>query len=501
MTAQLDRPVAPARADGFGRVLLAEWTKLRTVRGWLITLVASTGVIMLISWLVASGSFSGYDGPPIPIGPDKRPVQDQLHLVHRTLAGDGSITALVSAPVRDSDGKAGPGWAKAGIIIKRAATPGAAYTALMLTPGNGTRLQTDFFTDRAGGLDAGAPRWLRLSRTGATVTAEESTDGTGWRRVGTAPAPSTGPVEIGLFVSSATDPDVNRSLGGTAVKVGFSLVRARFESVAVQPDSTDPWRTDDFGISPRRGDDTPAGTTDQQGSTFTLTGNGSVGPYVGDADLARMALTGSLIGLIPLVTLGVLFITSEYRRDLIRTTFTAVPGRARVLAAKALVLGTAAFVAALAGCLAIFPLAVGRLRENGFEPPLQTIPSLGEPAVLRAVVGTALLLALIAVLALGVGTLLRRTASAITAVLLVLLLPTLLLSGLPLRVAEAVTTFTPVAGFAVQQTDVRYDFAPQPCLPEGGCYPLEPLPGLAVTAAWALGVLLLAAWSLRRRDA
>jgi hypothetical protein len=86
-------------------------------------------------------------------------------------------------------------------------------------------------------------------------------------------------------------------------------------------------------------------------------------------------------------------------------------------------------------------------------------------------------------------------------VLLVLLLPTVLLGGLPLAVADAVTRFTPVAGFAVQDTALRYDIAPQPCLPEGGCYPLEPLPGLAVTAAWALGVLLLAAWTLRRRDA
>lgn len=499
MTAQLTRPVPPAPAGGFGRVLLAEWTKLRTVRGWLITLAASTGVIMLISWLVASGSFSSYGGPPIPTGPDGRAVQDQLHLTHRTLTGDGSITALVAAPA--GDGATAPDWAKAGLIVKAAATPGAAYTALMLTPGHGTRLQSNFFTDHAGGLDATAPRWLRLTRAGGTVTAEEYADGTGWRTVGTGPAPATGPVEIGLFVTSANDAKVERSLGSTAVRAGFGLVRARFESVAVQPDAGGAWRTDDFGMRPGPRADEPVGSTEQQGSAFTLTGNGSVGPYVGDADLTRMALTGGLIGLIPLVAVGVLFVTSEYRRDLIRTTFSAVPGRARVLAAKALVLGGAAFIAALAGCLAIFPLAVGRLRANGFEPPMQTVPSMGDPAVLRAVVGTAVLLALIAVLALGVGALLRRTASAITAVLLVLLLPTLLLGGLPLPVAEALTTFTPVAGFAVQSTDVRYDFAPQPCLPEGGCYPLEPLPGLAVTAAWALGVLLLAAWALRRRDA
>jgi hypothetical protein len=93
--------------------------------------------------------------------------------------------------------------------------------------------------------------------------------------------------------------------------------------------------------------------------------------------------------------------------------------------------------------------------------------------LLRAVVGTAVLLTLIAVFALGVGALLRHTAAAVTVVFIVL--PLNLTTWLPLGTAQWLQRLTPVAGFTVQETLLRYDFMDQLCLPENGCYPQGPL--------------------------
>ncbi len=58
-------------------------------------------------------------------------------------------------------------------------------------------------------------------------------------------------------------------------------------------------------------------------------------------------LIGVFAGLIVVIMVAVLFITVEYRRGLIRTTLTASPRRGRVLAAKAVVIGSVTFVAGL----------------------------------------------------------------------------------------------------------------------------------------------------------
>ena len=57
---------------------------------------------------------------------------------------------------------------------------------------------------------------------------------------------------------------------------------------------------------------------------------------------------GTFAGLIVVIVVGAMFITAEYRRGLIRTTFAASPARGRVLAAKAVVTGLVTFVAIVA---------------------------------------------------------------------------------------------------------------------------------------------------------
>ncbi len=72
-------------------------------------------------------------------------------------------------------------------------------------------------------------------------------------------------------------------------------------------------------------------------------------------DLAQ-TLVGAFAGLIAVVVVAAMFITAEYRRGLIRTTFAASPRRGRVLAAKAMVLGAVTFVAGVVA--AVIAIAV-----------------------------------------------------------------------------------------------------------------------------------------------
>ncbi|MFP3987258.1 hypothetical protein U9R90_07085 [Streptomyces sp. E11-3] len=103
--------LAPNARDGFGQLLLAEWTKLRTVGRWRLTLLAAVVLAVLISVKAASGGSGpaneGGDGEgpaptgpggggPAPTGPDGRVIRDDFHFVHQTLTGDGGITARVS---------------------------------------------------------------------------------------------------------------------------------------------------------------------------------------------------------------------------------------------------------------------------------------------------------------------------------------------------------------------------------------------------------------------
>lgn len=120
---------------------------------------------------------------------------------------------------------------------------------------------------------------------------------------------------------------------------------------------------------------------------------------------------------------------------------------------------------------------------------------------MRAVVGSAVLLSLVAVLALAVGVVLRSSAGTIATVVVLVILPQILSFALPLPVAQWLLRATPAAAFAIQQGVTYYPQVQHNCLPEGGCYPLSPYNGLAVLAAYTAAALLLAAWTVRRRDA
>jgi hypothetical protein len=489
--------------DSFGRLVLAEWTKLRSVPRWAMAMLAAVVLTVLVSVLTASGSGYGAGGPGPPIGPDGSGVRDEFYFVHQPLTGDGSVTARVLSQTGVEGGS--HEWAKAGVIIKESTKPGSQYAAMMITPGHGVRLQSNFTTDRAGSQATTAPRWLRLTRSGTSVTGYESADGANWTQVGTVQLPALPRrVEVGLFVASPFAIKIERQFGSGSVGASPTSSTARFSDVVVtaaQPGRPAPWSDQAIGGSDRV-PESLLGSATQAGGVFTVTGSGDIAPNPQDVDGVRQSLTGVSVGVLVIVAVAVLFITSEYRRGMIRTTFAASPRRGRVLAAKAIVVGATAFVVGLVASFASVLLALPILRANGLAPPVFQVPSLSDGPVLRAIAGTAAVLALFAVLGLAAGAILRRSPGAIIVVVVPLLIPQLIAGALPLAAARWLMLATPAAGFSIQQTTVqRYDFVSSICLPEDGCFTTGPWVGFGVLCAYTVVALAAGFWLLRRRDA
>jgi ABC-type transport system involved in multi-copper enzyme maturation permease subunit len=503
--------IAPYRSgqcagrDGFPQLLHAEWTKLRTVRGWVAGMVAAA--LMVVAVAVLAGTSSDQHGTPaVPIGPGGEPVTDSFYFVHRPLAANGSITVSVSA-LRDSlAGDLRPvivPWAKAGLIIKASTRQGSPYAAIMVTSSHGVRMQYDYTGDTAGlpgPVSATSVRWLRLDRSGDAVTGYDSADGTHWTKLDTVHVTGLGPaVQGGLFVAS---PDSVHGIGTTT-----SVATAVFEDPGIQgswPGGN--WTGDHVGAEKTDANGHPAfapGTFTESGGTFTATGTGDIAPAVHatlpNAGTIEVILTGTFAALIAVIVVGTRFITAEYSGDMIRVTLAASPRRGRLLAAKAIVLGAVTFTAGLAGAVVAVPLGERLARANG----VYLFP-VASPVLLRVEAGTAALLATASILALAVGTIVRHGAGAVTTVIAAVVLPYLLAAQVPFipaSVSDWLTRVTPAAGFAVQQTLVPYHQVTSLYGPYNGYYPLQPWAGFAVLAGYAVLALALAAVLLRRRDA
>jgi hypothetical protein len=134
-------------------VLHAEWTKFRTVLGW-VTGMVMAGLMVVLVALLAGISSNQKGAPPVPIGPGGEPVTDSFYFVHQPLAGDGSITVSVSAlessipkGLRDLRPGIVP-WAKAGLIVKQSTRQGSPYAAIMDTRSHGVRMQDNYILAR-----------------------------------------------------------------------------------------------------------------------------------------------------------------------------------------------------------------------------------------------------------------------------------------------------------------------------------------------------------------
>ena len=527
-------PAAPGR-DGFAQALRAELTKFRTVRGWVIGALAGVLVMAGVGLLASGGGQSSCQsaagnstgqgntssgnciGHSLTLGPGGEPVSDSFYFVRQPLAGDGSITVRVSSltglvpPRNRGNGPNVPGveeWAKAGLIIKENLTQGSAYAAIMVAAGHGVRLQWNYTGDTAGlagSVGPANPRWLRLTRSGDVITGYDSADGTRWSRVGAvtlAGLPST--AQVGLFATSPDDNQTSLNFGGGTSSAGGGPTQdtAAFDRLATSAGWTAGQWTGQY-----------VGTTEtpgvvgyrQSGGRFTLTGQGDIAPipagHGGPADFAATVsdyLVGTFAGLLAIVVVAALFVTAEYRRGLIGLTLAATPSRGRVLAAKSVVVAVAGFAVGLLGAGIAVPAgeAITRARDYYAFP----VSGAGEA---RVIVGTALLTAFASVLALAIGTIVRRSAATVASVIVVIVLPFFLAetSALPLGAADWLLRVMPSAGFALQQVYPAYGQVRMLYAPFSGYFPLAPWAGLAVLAGWTAAALALAASLLRRRDA
>ncbi|MGP4089582.1 ABC transporter permease [Streptomyces sp. KR55] len=213
------------------------------------------------------------------------------------------------------------------------------------------------------------------------------------------------------------------------------------------------------------------------GAVF-VAATGSLQP---DDTVLGAALTLSITAQM-LAVVGALVITGEYGSGTIRTTFAATPRRATVLSAKAALLAGLTYVLALVSCTLAY-LVGDALLEDGLYVQ-------GEP--LPALFGVAASFSVAALFGLAVGALVRHSAGAVTAVVGVLLLPSLLgpLFG---DAQRWVAGISPTA--ALQKLTQTSDATAE------SVGSLGPWPSLLVVAAYMAAVLLLAAVALRRRDA
>jgi ABC-type transport system involved in multi-copper enzyme maturation permease subunit len=533
------------RGFGFGSLLRAEWIKFRSVRGWVIGMILAGLLTIFLGVFTAANSSIGcqMNGGPVrtgkaclpyvPYGPGGEVVSDSFYFARQPLSGNGTLTVRVtsltgehanlgSGSAQVGNGSNVPGlaaWAKAGIIIKQSTHQGSAYAAVMVAADHGVRMQYNFTGDIAGmpgAVSAAHPRWLRLTRSGDTITGYDSADGTHWARVGTVQLtglPST--VQVGMFATSPGYTVTQNSFGGGNNNSGPAQATGVFDHVSLTGGApggawagTAVGGGGPIGGGPAGGPGPGGGPGSvpftHAGGSYTLTGSGDIAPVTPGPGggiptvTIEQSLVGAFLGLIVIIVVAAMFFSTEYRRGLIRTTLAATPRRGAVLAAKAVVIGAVAFVVGLIA--AAVSIAVGLPKEENQGQVLLTAPFLTD---VRVIVGTAAMVALAAVFAVALGAILRRSAAAITIAVVIVVMPFLLtaLNIVPAGVGDWLLRLTPAAGLAIEQSIPRYSQVATVTSPIQGYYPLSPYAGIAVLCLWTAAALALALVLLRRRDA
>ncbi|HEU4967198.1 MAG TPA: PA14 domain-containing protein, partial [Candidatus Saccharimonadales bacterium] len=179
-------------------------------------------------------------------------TDDQFHFIYQPLAGDGQIVARVTSQTNTND------WAKAGIVIKASTTSGSEYASIMTTPSHGIRMEYDYTNDLSGPSYTFPNTWLKLVRSGNTITTYSSSDGATWTQVGSTASVSLPTTAlVGIYVASVNE---------------TTLSTATFDNVTVTQNNTSGlpagWTNTDIG-SPA-----VAGSTGYNNGTFTVNGAG-----------------------------------------------------------------------------------------------------------------------------------------------------------------------------------------------------------------------------------
>ncbi|MCG5217404.1 hypothetical protein [Streptosporangium sp. KLBMP 9127] len=190
-----------------------------------------------------------------------------------------------------------------------------------------------------------------------------------------------------------------------------------------------------------------------------------------------------LLSQLALAAMGALTATAEYRAGTMGVSVTAVPRRGRLLAAKAAVVALAGLVVGEITAFSVFLAGNAMLAGQG-APHL----TLGDDGALGAVAGAGLYLALIGLLGLATGVLLRASAGAITALAAGIVLLPALATSYPEWLASLVLRYWPsVAGSQI------FAFSPDPRF-------LPPGPGFALCCAFVAVLAAVALAVFRTRD-
>lgn len=193
--------------------------------------------------------------------------------------------------------------------------------------------------------------------------------------------------------------------------------------------------------------------------------------------------SGFFLSQLTICVLGVMVVASEYSTGMIRASLLAVPKRLPMLAAKSVVFGLLILVLGIAVSFVSFFIGAAILHSKA---PVE----LGDPGVLRAVIGGGLYLAMLGLFALALGSIIRHTAAGITGVIGFVLVLAPLAALLPGKLGDHIHAYLPSeAGHLVAQAHQ----APNDLL--------TPWQGYGVFTIWTAGLLVVAAILLKRRDA
>jgi ABC-2 type transport system permease protein len=226
------------------------------------------------------------------------------------------------------------------------------------------------------------------------------------------------------------------------------------------------------------------------GSGVAITGDAAGSIVVG------LNTAGLNIAVLIVAVLGSLIITGEYSTGMIRSTFAAAPKRTGALTAKGLVLAATAFLATVVGvwlsALITWPILSGK----------SIAVQLGDPYVFLPLLGGAVYITMIALLAFGFGAILRSTAGSLATVLgLMLVAPVIL------QLLGAITNARWVSHVSelLPQNAGSHLFDYRGASIFGGSDPGSWISngwqGFGVLAAWNLVVLGIALIRVKRRDA
>jgi ABC-2 type transport system permease protein len=200
-------------------------------------------------------------------------------------------------------------------------------------------------------------------------------------------------------------------------------------------------------------------------------------------DPTSTSLTALLFCQLAIGVLGVLVMSAEYGTGTIRATLSAAPKRPLVLMAKAAVFGAVALV--VSEIVAFISFLVGQALLSAPA----THATLSTPGALRAVVGTGLYLGVIGLFALGLATVIRHTAGAISAFVGILLVLPLIVQALP-NSLQGIRRFLPlqIGGVMMSVTNRQ-------------AHAFSPWTGFFVLCAYAAAALVIGGILLVRRDA